>query len=241
MSSTTKIFILLIFTSIFLQIQTLLTILNKESPSSCNPNKNLIFSSCKDSLPWPREDFTSISVLITHGIHCIDILQEDNPNFEEHLQFHKEHCLELIKLIYKFFEENKNYTVQKELCKDFRQAAFPGGRVRRGLWGCGWENGKEVGGRRKRGCSGRRKKRDLEEVNGLEELDDNDFKEMATRNFEKLLLKEKKEKLSEIEKKYLEGSRNPLAIRMAAVGIYCKFESYENVVKDVINGKIIFN
>uniref|UniRef100_A0A915NPY6 Uncharacterized protein n=1 Tax=Meloidogyne floridensis TaxID=298350 RepID=A0A915NPY6_9BILA len=204
MSSTTKIFILLIFTLIFLQIQSLLTILNKESPSSCNPNKNLIFSSCKDGLPWPREDFTSISVLITHGIHCIDILQEDNPNFEEHLQFHKEHCLELIKLIYKFFEENKNYTVQKELCRDFRQAAFP-------------------------------------EVNGLEELDDNDFKEMATNNFEKLLLKEKKEKLSEIEKKYLEGSRNPLAIRMAALGIYCKFESYENVVKDVINGKIIFN
>jgi len=75
----------------------------------------------------------------------------------------------------------------------------------------------------------------------LEELDDNDFKEMATNNFELLLLKEKKEKLSEIEKKYLEGSRNPLAIRMAALGIYCKFESYENVVKDVINGKIIFN
>ncbi|CAK5032956.1 unnamed protein product [Meloidogyne enterolobii] len=126
MSSKTKIFILLVFTLIFLQIQSLLTILNKKSPSLCNPNKNLIFSSCKDGLPWPREDFTSISVLITHGIHCIDILQEDNPNFEEHLQFHKEHCLELIKLIYKFFEENKNYTVPKELCKYFRQAAFPG-------------------------------------------------------------------------------------------------------------------
>lgn len=98
------------------------------------------------------------------------------------------------------------------------------------MWGCGW-------GRHRCG----RKKRDIKEFKGLEELDDNDFKEMATKNFEKLLLKEKNEKLSEIEKKYVEGSRNPLAIRMAALGIYCKFESYGKVVKDVIDGRIIFN
>ncbi|KAL7073330.1 hypothetical protein ACQ4LE_007445 [Meloidogyne hapla] len=211
--------------------QSFLTISNKIEPT-CKTNQNLKFSSCKDGLPWPIEDFTSISVLITHGIHCIDIIQQTETILDEHLEFHKEHCLELMKQIYKFFKENTNYAIPKDLCNDFRLIAFPGGRVRRGLWSCGWGGDRRF----KRGCG--RKKRDLD---GLE-MDENDFKEMATRHFELLLLKEKKgAKLSETEKKYLEGSRSPQAIRMAALGIYCKFEAYERVVKDVINGKIIFN
>jgi hypothetical protein len=186
-----------------------------EVDNSCQSTENLTFSTCNNDLPWPIEDFTSISVLITHGIHCVEILNHnDSSDFH---RFHQEHCLGLMHEIDLFFRETPDYSVPVDICQDFRQITFPGGRIRRGFWS-GWK-------------SIRDKRETVPEMS-----QDLKYKTMATRNFELLLLKEKQgSELSQKEKAYLEGSRSPQTIRMAAMGIFCKYEGYIGVVKDLID------
>lgn len=184
---------------------------------SCDQTEKLTFEPCDDGLSWPIEDFSSITVLITHGIHCIDIIQKNGS-----LPLHQEHCMDLMRQMLKFFEASPDYTVPTELCRDFQDVAFPGGRIRRGAW----ESWKATW------VNGRPPRSVVYDSIGAQTLE---FKTMATENFEKLLLKEKKGvKLSRPETAYLEEARSPQSIRIAALGIYCKYEGYVGVVKDTI-------
>jgi hypothetical protein len=202
------------------EISSSMPIMGQIKDGTCNTSKNLTFFSCSDGLPWPIEDFYSITTLITHGVHCVDIIHQ-NGSSSYHL-FHQKHCLKLMQEIDNFFKQSPEYSVPEEICQDFRKIAFPGGRIRRGSWETKfWDY---IIGRKKR------------EVTPVKEVSqDIAFKGTATRNFELLLLKEERGlNLSEREKRYLERSRSPYATRIAALGIFCKYEGYKGVVKDAI-------
>jgi len=184
----------------------------------------ITFERFDNDMAWPLLDFGDITLSMTHGVHCIDVVNHNDSSLIH--QLHKAHCIALAQKIVDFFASSPNYTVPDQLCQDFRSIAFPGGRVRRGRWArWSW-----WGGRKKRAIPLIKPRR-----RSISHQQDDYYNTLATRNFEELLFREQKgEQLTPNEIKYMKEVNSPPFIHMAALGLYCKYEGYIGVVEDVI-------
>lgn len=195
--------------------------LNMEGANTEENADKLVFERSDNGLQWPILNFGDITLVMTHGVHCIEVMRH-NDSSEIH-RFHKEHCASLAAEILSFFESSPNYTVPEVLCEDIRAIAFPGGRIRRGNW-WGWRNGK-----RKRSVDM------LPQSRGTRQYQNDKYNILAARNFVDLLLKEAQGgKLTSREVEYLREARSPQSVRIAALGLFCKYDGYIDIVREII-------
>lgn len=191
--------------------------------------EKLIFEPYDNGMAWPLLDFGDITLSLTHGVHCIDVMRY-NDSSRLH-QLHKAHCIDLARKIQDFFESTPNYTVPEILCKDIRSIAFPGGRLRRGLWKTTWR-----GGRKKRAIPQLIKPR----RGVVNRQQDDRYSTMAAQNFEEILIRRQEgQPLTRNEIDYLLEAESGPFIHMAALGLYCKYEGYISVVRDMFNDNLL--
>jgi hypothetical protein len=182
--------------------------------------KELNFKPLDDGLPWPLLDFGDITLLMTHAVHCIEVVQTNKSDSFHHI--HQGHCRDILLPVLHFFQSNLNYQVPAIICEDFRSIAFPNGRIRRGKW---------------RGWRGKRSVLYLQNANSYRITQDDKYNTIAARNFGDLIKKEAEGKLTLREQQYMAQTKSPVFIRMAALGLYCRYEAYLDVLKAVLEGE----
>jgi len=171
------------------------------------------FDRRENDLAWPLGDVTDPGLLMLHGQHCFELVQQPVNRTDNMSIIHYEHCRSVVAGIYHLLVTNPSYHVPDWICK-----TLIGDRKRR-LSGRGLLNNCIFCNYNLWG----RKKRDTFGVPRSDMTQSNYYASLAGYNFGQLLKKKATESTSfnNVERIYLQAFGSRSATVMGAVSVYC--------------------
>jgi len=235
-----------------------------ESDSDEDDDSTLTYKNTdEEGLLWPIIDPLDYGMHLPHGAHCLSKVVHTNKNHPRTKLgvYHRRHCVESVKLMDKFFDENPQYTVSEKMCNNIihfmtggecpdptnykpcltemrRQAESQKGynRARDPYSKYG---GSILGPQELRGQA----ETDSDSADRRPKTQQQKFMDLAGRNFFLIFVKEmaQKRKLNKAEKEYLAKWRTPQAVEALAQAVYCS--NYGNVafLKKALAGATVFD
>jgi hypothetical protein len=178
------------------------------------PNQN-------GGLEWPLPDVTNPGLLLRHGTHCFEVINEELNETDSMSAMHQQHCRRVMENVVRFFRINPSYQVNEWICKTLDDHRA----IRSFCY-------KACFGEKKR----RRGKRDIESAMVHEKNPDEAFTQLAASNFGHLLMKNYTDPttLTRPEMVYLQNWFQRSSIAMAAAAVYCRVKGDVSMIRDAL-------
>lgn len=194
-----------------------------------------------NGLAWPLPDAEDPGMLVIHGIHCFDVIQEPVNVSDNMSVMHQQHCRSVIERVVRIFKKNPTYHVNEWICSalgDTRKAQEifshscygPHG----GLciqWFLSDTSMAEI--YRRYGSKMRSVNNPIVVGQGQDEI----YIKLAAYNFGSLLMKNftMPQSLNVNETTYLQQWGNGRATSMAALGVYCQVKGNIGEIENTLN------
>jgi len=89
----------------------------------------ITFDRKDNGLDWPLHDVTNAGVLIEHGIHCYELMENVQLVEESETvhRMHKQHCASVMQKLPLFFESNPTFKIDPLICETLQDSREPNG------------------------------------------------------------------------------------------------------------------